>query len=420
MKTKIFSKIVLFIVAIAVMSWFLPWLYALAFPAPSGEPFCSFSPVNNKWILSSARPGQKPVIVVLDSIPADGSDPAVTEITRDERDSLVPQMFYKELLAHEKLPDTIGGKAVSVHSLRTHEMMHNSSPRDIVKRQPGVWMMMESMPVRVELSDADQVFRFTPDGRMEFVDMATNAINESRSRRFTETLTKRGFTFPATDLSANVTSRKQYDEGYLMVDAAGKVFHVKQQAGRPYVAAIKLPEGVTASKVFILEEMNRDIIGLMVDTDNNPWFIEREGYTALPLPIGKIDPRNESVLMMGNLFNFTFRVTGKDCTHWSAIERTPEGYALLGTYDIYKPATTAGKVARYIFPYTLSFVSTTDSLAYPRFGHFSAAALALNAILAIMLWFIYRRHRCPVRWIAPVITLVCGVFSFIPFAVMRD
>ncbi len=272
--------------------------------------------------------------MVLDSIPADGSDPAVTEITRDERDSLVPQMFYKELLAHEKLPDTIGGKAVSVHSLRTHEMMHNSSPRDIVKRQPGVWMMMESMPVRVELSDADQVFRFTPDGRMEFVDMATNAINESRSRRFTETLTKRGFTFPATDLSANVTSRKQYDEGYLMVDAAGKVFHVKQQAGRPYVAAIKLPEGVTASKVFILEEMNRDIIGLMVDTDNNPWFIEREGYTALPLPIGKIDPRNESVLMMGNLFNFTFRVTGKDCTRWSAIERTPEGYALLGTYDI--------------------------------------------------------------------------------------
>ena len=90
---KIFSRIVLILVSVAVLSWFLPWLYALATPSPAGSPFCAFSPVNGKWIVSRSAPGEKPVIRILDSVAADGSIRGA-EITREERDSLVPQMFY--------------------------------------------------------------------------------------------------------------------------------------------------------------------------------------------------------------------------------------------------------------------------------------------------------------------------------------
>ena len=238
---KIFSRIVLILVSVAVLSWFLPWLYALTTPSPAGSPFCAFSPVNGKWIVSRSAPGEKPVIRILDSVAADGSILGA-EITREERDSLVPQMFYKELLAHDALPESIAGKAVSAHELRTHELMLNASSRDVVKAQPGVWMMMESMPVRVDLSDADQVFRFPAGGGIEFVDMATNEVNSTRSARFTKAMERRGFKFPGRDFSANVTSRKAYDEGYLMIDDAARVFHVKQRAGRPYVAPVAMPE----------------------------------------------------------------------------------------------------------------------------------------------------------------------------------
>jgi len=412
------SQIILYFTAIMVLGWFLPWLYALAFPAPSGEPFCSFSPVNNKWVVSKSIPGEQPVIMLLDNTTADGIGPTATSLTKNERDSLVPQLFYKELLAHDRLPDSIAGKPVSAHELRTHELMLNSSPRDIVKRRPRVWMMMESMPERVELTDADHVFRFTADGCIEFITMATNKVNASRSARFTETMRKRGFSFPARDLSANVTSRKPYDEGYLMIDNDGKLFHIKQQAGRPYVAAISMPGKTKASKAFLLEETDRSILGLVTDTDNNPYIIERDSYKVVPLPIGKINPRKESVLLMGNLFNLTFRISADGTSRWRAVSR--DGYSLLGEYNYTAPTTASTTIARYIFPYTLSFVSKNDSLAYPRFGNFSAKALLLNALLASVLLIVSRRRKSMPLYCGSLITLGCGIFAFIPSMIFRN
>lgn len=381
------------------------------------------SPITGEWIISRAQPGQKPVIEAI-TVNDDGSKTVRELGNKHERDVLVPQIYYKELLAHDELPDTINGIEVNAHLLRTHEMMLNSSPRDIVKRNPGVWMMMESMPERVDLSDPTEVFRFTPDGRMEFVDMATNSVVEGRSRRFTETLRNRGFAFPATDLSANVTSRKPYDEGYLMIDAEGKVFHVKQQAGRPYVAAVQMPEGKKASKVFILEEANRDILGLVIDTENNPYFLEREGYTLMPIPIGKVDPRKENLLMLANLFNFTFRVSGNGSSTWYAVERTPNGYELLSALPNEAPRTLSAIVADYVFPFTISFISNMDSVAYPRIAFRSWHCLYLNVILALILIVpprsrntnAPRRRPC---WAGAVITLFCGLFSFIPSLLFR-
>lgn len=414
---KICSKIILYIVAIAVISWFLPWIYALMFPAPSGEPFCSFSPVNEKWVISQTSPGEKPRIMILEN-EADG--PTTTIITRDERDSLVPQLFYKELLAHDRLPDTIHGKAVNAHELRSHELMFTSSPRDIVKRDPGVWMMMESMPVRVELSDPTEVFRFTGNGEMEFIDMATNSVIPNRGKRFTETMTQRGFAFPPTDLSANITSRKQYDEGYLMIDSEGKLFHVKQRAGRPYVAAIQMPDDVAAEKAFILEESDRSILGFVTDTDNNFYIIEKDGYCVLPLPVGKVNPFKENLMCMGNLFNLTFRFTGDGLSRWRAVERTPEGYKLIGSYDYEKPRNTASKIADYIFPYTLSFVSNSDSLVYPRFANISWYAIYLNLLLSLLLLVAQRKDKDSWTYAGVGITVICGIYSFIPFILLKD
>lgn len=89
--------------------------------------------------------------------------------------------------------------------------------------------MMESLPERVDLEDPKEAFRISADG-IEFIDIATNKVNANRSARFTKAMKARGFQFPGKEFSANVTSRKQYDEGYMMIDSEGKAFHVKQQA----------------------------------------------------------------------------------------------------------------------------------------------------------------------------------------------
>ena len=79
-----------------------------------------------------------------------------------------------------------------------------------------------------------------------------------------------------------------------MIDSEGKAFHVKQQAGRPFVAAIKLPEGVKASHVF----------------------------------------------------NRILRFTGEEGTRWRAIDASTG--KLIGAIDIPREPSTARKMAKWI------------------------------------------------------------------------
>lgn len=335
------------------------------------------------------------------------------------RDSLAPQLYYRQLAAHDKLPDSIAGKETTVHTLRTHELFFNCTPRETNKRNSGMWLMMESMPVRVDLSDPDEAFRITNDG-IEFVKIADNTINATRSRRFTDVMKSRGFSFPATDLSANVTAQKQYDEGYLMIDSEGKLFHIKQRGGRPYVVAIPLPNEAKAEKAFIWEGSNRALLGLVIDCNGYPYIIETEGHIARKLPTegGCVNPYKESIMAMGNLFNLTFRFTGPEGTRWRSFDA--DSLNLIGSLDFAREKSTASKVASYIFPFALTYTSIYDSLAYPRIINISLYALPLNILLAIYLLILGVRRKDETMKLGAVITLPFGVFSFIPFLLLQD
>lgn len=414
-----FSKTILLAIAVAMLSWFLPWLYTLLTPSPSAEPFCCLSPLEPRWIVSRSNPGEKPDITLTDAFPT--SDSEEVKISTATRDSLVPQLYYRQLLAHDLLPDSINGKEISAHTLKTHEVFFTSSPRDLNKRSAGIWLMMESMPVRVDLSDPDEGFRITSDG-IEFIRMADNSVNPDRSNRFTKAMKARGFQFPAVDLSANITAQKAYDEGYLMVDAAGKVFHVKQQAGRPYVAAIAMPDGMTASKTFIWEQSDKSLLGMVIDTGNRPYIIKADSHIALPLPAdgydGTIDPRRESVTLMGSLFSIIIRYSGPDGSRWRAYDA--DTLELIGAIDFPRLPSAAIKIARFIFPYTLALTSNYDSLAYPRLDNLSWKALPLNIILAFLLLTLGIRRKNPwMKWGA-LFTVSLGIYSFIAFLLLHD
>ena len=81
------------------------------------------------------------------------------------------------------------------------------------------------MPDRIDLEPATDVFRITGEG-IEFVDMETNTIDQKKSAAFTKVLRDKGFSFPARVVSGNPSTRKRYDNGYLLVDDAQRVYHI--------------------------------------------------------------------------------------------------------------------------------------------------------------------------------------------------
>lgn len=397
-------KIFLIALSILILSWFLPWLYSLVFPAGVADPFVAYSPVTDSFIISEPGGGD------IYAVDAEGRRMG-PNYTKEERDSLLPHIYYTQLVAQERLPDSIDGKAVSIPEFKHSQWVFSSSPRDLNKVPAKVYMMMESMPARIDLEDPDEVFRL--DGQVEFIDITTNTVNHARSRRFTDIFTQRGFEYPVKTLHANVTTRKPYDEGYLMADNKGDIFHVKMQAGRPYMVRVNMPDSVIAEHLFILENVDTRPLGLVTDSDHNLYVLEHEGYRLIPLPVGKVNPETDRISIVKNLFNWVVKIGTSDSSRWVALDS--DDYSRLASYTVEYPETTAGVIAGYLFPFELSFTAVTDCLAYPRIEFFSWHFIWLNILLALIILGIKRRRPHRELTAMTAVTLVFGIFAFIPF-----
>lgn len=409
--------ILLVALSVVVLSWFLPWLYSLLFPVGTSDPFIAYSPINDRMIVSERTGEKESVIYQLD---ADGKREEGVAYTKEQRDSLLPQLYFTQLMAREQMPDSINGIEVSIPVLKHNQWVFSSLPRDINKRMADVYLIMESMPARIDLEDPKEVFRFR-DGQVEFIEMETNEVNPGRSRRFTEIFNDRGFVLPMKSYSANITSRKPYDEGYLMVDANGSLFHMKMQAGRPYMTKIRKPDSISAAHVFIMENVDKSSLGLMTDDNHNLYLIEREGYRLCYLPVGKVDPEKDRISVVKNLFNMIVKISNDEGTRWTALDSGD--YSRLAGYEKESEASTVAKIGSYIFPYTLSFTSISDCYAKPRIESLSLSALFLNFVLTVIIFVVYRRRRsekiCSPA-VAALVTVVFGIFAFIPFLIIKN
>ncbi|MDE7406831.1 MAG: DUF4857 domain-containing protein, partial [Muribaculaceae bacterium] len=286
------SKIFLIVICTMALSWFLPWLWSFITPSTSSTPFCAYSPILNNWIIASDTNSSNKRF----------HDTKGNNYNTAQRDSLLPQLYYRDLMAHDRMPDRINGVNVTIPTLKHSEMVFMSNPRDVNKRAAKLMCIMESLPGRVDLSDPTEAFRM--NGSMEFIKMTTNEVNTDRSKRFSETLKNRGFQYPLYDYSANITAKKNYDEGYLMVDAIGNIFHVKQMAGRPYVAAIPQPDNMRAEKVYIMENTDHTKLGFVIDTEYNIYMLRHDSkYYLTKMPVGKVNPHVDRIVIMGNMFN---------------------------------------------------------------------------------------------------------------------
>jgi hypothetical protein len=222
-------------------------------------------------------------------------------------------------------------------------------------------------------------------------------------------------------MHANITSRKQFDEGYLMIDAAGDLYHMKQQAGRPFIVKVSHPDAnpdFKADKAFILENMDHGDLGYVIDTDGNSYLLKCDSYKLVKLPIAPIDPTKDRITVIATLFNITLRISDTTGSHWYAITNDATN-SLLGSYFYAYPSSTIETIGEYLFPFSLRYTTTNDCLVYPRIGDISWKAIYLNILLAIAMIIIGRRRNRRCTLFAAGFTIVFGLFSFIPYVLLR-
>lgn len=295
--------------------------------------------------------------------------------TQDQRDSLLPEIYTNQLQKRNTLPDSIKGVAIDPMQLRRKRWVFNSMPRDVNRHSPAVYPLMESMPVRFDLQDPELAFTLD-NGSISIFKIDGMTIDERKTERFARMLSDRGFKYPAREVRANITTRKPYDSGYLIIDDAGDVYHLKMQAGRPAIARIQHPEHAQALHVAITEFGDKQFLGFVQLSDNTIWGIGFEDYSLIPLPLEDVDLSSNRVNIFRSLLSWTARINYPDSTAWVAVNSFD--YKKLGSYEQRRVSTRAEIISSWIIPYEITLTSDDTTVVTPGF--------TLGTPRAIILW----------------------------------
>lgn len=391
------------LLAALLLSWLLPWCWSFVTATPTWSPFTLYSCVTHSFA----------AIAFDEEGNIAGRDFKGNTYTEHQFDSILPMFYYRQLAAEGRFPTEIEGIRIDVQDAERSGFIFRTSPSEINRRMPGLYQLLESMPDRVDFKTPEDVFRITDEG-IEFVDKTTNTLNVEKSRAFTKVFRDKGFVFPARAIAGNASTRKEYDNGYLLTDSDYRVYHLKQMRGRPFVRRTDVPDSLQIARIFVTEFSDRKLFGFLVDKDERFYALDTENYGLHEIPVGKFDPTKESMMIIGDLFYWTVDIQSLNAERLVAINA--RDYTRV---DEYRPESVPQKEERYaacLFPFELSFTSPLDGYVQPRITGVSFQALWLGALLGILYALLFRKSLARRLW--PVIGIVVfGLYLFIPLLI---
>ena len=271
------------------------------------------------------------------------------------------------MVAEGRLPDSLYGVALTPKLIQQNAFHFKTSPKQLNKPAVGLYTMLESASGRVDLQLPPDVFRLTKDG-LEFIDCETNKVNKAKSLSFSRELTKHGFTFPVQLIWGNGTTRKDYDNGFLLTDSNNSLFQLKMVKGAPWVREISSQKSEVRSQnyiqLFTIEPANRALIGLVVTDDHQIYAVRSNGKLA-HIGIDEYDPQSMQITIVGDLFHWTItEYTATDSRYYAVDARTFEQVAREIVPDSERPLSQ--RIERWLLPVRLRFTSWRTQLIAPN------------------------------------------------------
>ena len=289
---KTYNKIVVGLLTLALLSVYVPMLYEYATAESSGIPFTLYSSVENDFV----------------KIDFDDKDNITYQsvggkiFTEHEFDSILPYFYYRQLSADgRQLPHNM-----SVQQINNTNFFFTSHPDNIKHRRPELYSLLEANPKRLDFEMPPDVFRITRNA-IEFTDIKTNKINIEKSKMYTDAMYDAGFTFPAKLVAGNTNVRKEYDNGFLVLDDNSQLFNLKMIDDKPFVQ--KIDHNINIRNMFVTEFPSRRTLAFVCDKDNRFHILTSElEWIMTPFVF---DELSQHMTLIGNAEDMTVVIDGE-------------------------------------------------------------------------------------------------------------
>ncbi|WP_010322429.1 DUF4857 domain-containing protein [Marinobacterium stanieri] len=284
----------LLLLTVSLLAIWLPLAKDKLFEYRFGKTHMFYSPVAETFIYKELL-GEGHAFIYRDR---EGND-----YSRQEFESMIPFIYYKNMDIWGKLPLQIGEQRFDIQTIRDARQVMELKPDELPEHAPRIQLfpLLESNPGRARLSFPENVFR--PGEQLEFIDTDHNhrapahaepVEHAHPSARFTElytaALSAAGFQFPVQATFGRVSILKAFDAGYFLLDTKGQLFHLMRRDAEPVVKAVALPEGVKVRHVKVTENKRREILGFLLDQNDNLYLMKEGSYQLIPLELPGYKP----------------------------------------------------------------------------------------------------------------------------------
>lgn len=394
-----FSRYLLVATAILVGSIVLPALYWTIFEKVPRSPSLFYSCITDDFIIVEG---------------ALKRSPAGKEYNTEEYEEVMPLMFFRQLMADGRMPDSIRGVAVEAPSINRAASYYRYTPKKIFAAVPDLWPMLESESGKVTLTMPDDYFRI--GRRMEFIVARTNKINEDKSRLFTEALAANGFVFPAGIIAGIPTTRKSVDEGYFITDRNGSLFHVKMVEGEPYIIKIEIPENFDIVYIEAVDLKSREYYCHVFTRDQGIYLLMDEVYELQRLPIDGFNPYVHSLRLNADLFNKCITIYGENWFEAIAID---DMYQVVNNYGEEWEGLferTDGRIFASVFPFEVRMKDKNSALISFSFRfspYFRWIIINFMAVILAMIFTLRRKKTLKSNILDFIIVFITGIYGLI-------
>lgn len=394
------ARCAILLLSVAVLAMVLPNFYWKVFAKKTPRHLIRYSAESDRFLMRSADDHGNTVY-------QDEDGETFDEITFQ---TLLPFMYYNNLEKWDLLPDEVNGVEISGAEIKASRQFFRIMPDYLDTPQIDMFPLLESEPVYSHLTLPPEMFRIA--GRMEFVDATSNAVNETLSVRYTEALEAQGFVFPALHMAGNPSVRKSFDEGYFVVDAENKLFHIKQVEDEAIVRRTGIAPESGFRYLAAKESGRREFYGWYVTGDDEVFLIGYDEYRPIKVPSDGYVPGEMSFYFYADLMNRHILFAGENVIHCIA---TDLDYNVVRTLDY--PAVDArhervGRISEFLFPFRIKTRTSDSGYVQFRFEFKKFYGLA-GTLLSVVILLVARAARWPLRcnvWTI-IWTLAVGIYA---------
>ena len=405
------SRYALIVLAILVMSVYLPMLYQKVFVAKTGRTHLFYSPVIKKFVFREIVKDHRFLT----------QDETGRNLDRKTFETLIPFIYYKNMELWGLLPFEIDDQSFDKETIKANRQVVELKPRMIADCSPQdeIYPLIESQPDQALLVFPKDRFRITD--RMEFVNADNNTVDEGLSRVFTRALKEVGFKFPARLVAGKGTILKPFDEGYFVVDIAGAVFHIKRVRGKPLCVRTPIPADLGIRSIRISENRKKEFYGMLLTDSGKLFLISYDNYRLIPLPVDNYNPDTMNYKLIINPLYKTAVYSDKTMIYATAM--TPD-YETIARYKRAMQTsrqTPAKTFYSACFPFSIQVKDhTSDYMTFNLITNGWKGLIGVGLSIVIYLLFVcLRKRNLKEVWSDLAVIALSGVYGLIAVAIVR-